>query len=573
MKANNSFFKFISFSIVLEFLLFLPLYLSRSEEGKYWPVLISIPDSLVSRPNPDVFRWCIELGLFLSIYLFTTKRAKAIWADITLSFIYFLLMVFQSYYFILWKIYGEIPVFSYDWALFERVLPVFMKTLQIPAALFYSALSLIAFLLIYVLFKSFRYFQKITGEITLRAKLGYIFLVFILPVLLKLLISHPVESNETKSAIVWISENMNETFSRTRVQSLPDKMDYSTYESYSHLPLESKPNILLIFIEAYGSVLGCVTPYDTAYFNQLKDMEIAISRMGWESATTLSNSTILGGRSWLGFTSLIAGLKIDNHPAYEKLINRYTDFPHLINTLNAQGYHTYRLNTMANFGEDFNKIDSIAGNFFNINSEWTKFNTIPYQGYRYDYFGGIPDQYALNYWNEHVLDRKKQPYFLFFITLNTHAPFYLPPPLLPNWKDLDAIKTSPHKKVRSESGKPIERYAKEVQYILSTMQQFILNRADTNSLIILIGDHQPAGMEYMIKGKTDLYANPMHIITKDKKWIRVLIDNGFQQGMVPKLNRPSLLQHQEIYSFLMSSWAKRDSLNVRLKSLKEGLKF
>lgn len=573
MKAKGAFLKIISFSAALEFVLFLPLYLSRSEEGKFWPVITSMPGALVSRPNPDMFRWCLELGLFLSIYVFTINRAKSAWADIFMSFIYFLMLVFQSYYFILWKIYGEIPIFSYDWALFERVLPVFIKTMQIPPVVFYSALIFIALSLIYILFNCFRYIQKNTTEISPKAILGYAGMVFILPVSLKMLIPHPVESNDTKSAVVWLTENIHKTFSRDRVNDLPDTIHYAPYELYADLPLQSKPNILLIFIEAYGSVIGCVPGYDTAYFMHLKEIESTLSVEGWKSATTLSNSTILGGRSWLGFTSVIAGLKIDNHPAYEKLMNRFTEYPHLINILNRQGYYTYRLNTMANFGEDFKKIDSVAGNFFNLNSEWTKFNSIPYQGYRYDYFGGIPDQYALNYWNENVLNRNKQPYFLFFITLNTHAPFYLPPPLLTNWKDLDAIKTSPHEKVRAESGKPIERYAREVHYILSTMQQFILNKADTNSLIILVGDHQPAGMEYMIKGKTDLYANPMHIITKDEKWIRLLADQGFQHGMVPKLERPSLLQHQEIYSFLMSTWAKRDSLNVSLEHLKGGLKF
>jgi hypothetical protein len=482
------------------------------------------------------------------------------------------MVLFQFYYFILWKIYGEIPIFSYDWALFARVLPVFLKTMGIPGILFYPALTLPAIFLIGLLFSCFRYLHKKIEEISTKAKLVYFVVVFLLPALLKMLIPHPDESNDTKSAIVWLSQNVHKTFSLRRVQSLPDTLNYSHYESYSKLPLKSKPNILLIFIEAYGSVLGCVSPYDTAYYALLKKMEDNLSLAGWKSATTLSNSTILGGRSWLGFTSLIAGLKIDNHPAYEKLIHRFSDYPHLIKTLNNHGYHTYRLNTMANFGEDFKKIDSIAGNFFNINSAWTKFNDIPYQGYRYDYFGGIPDQYALYYWNKNVLNKNKQPYFLFFITLNTHAPFYLPPPMLPNWKDLDAIKISPHDNIRAESGKPIERYAKEVHYILSTLQQYILTEADSNSLIILIGDHQPAGMEYMIKGKTDLYANPIHIITKDEKWVSILTDRGFHQGMVPKLERPSPFNHQEIYSFLMSAWAKHDSLDIRLESLKDGLR-
>ena len=71
---------------------------------------------------------------------------------------------------------------------------------------------------------------------------------------------------------------------------------------------------------------------------QLKAMEDTLSN-AWHMATALSNSTILGGRSWLGFTTLLSGIRIDNHPAYEDMISHHVGYPHLINTLNAQGYH------------------------------------------------------------------------------------------------------------------------------------------------------------------------------------------------------------------------------------------
>ncbi|MBP6795343.1 MAG: hypothetical protein KA143_09830, partial [Saprospiraceae bacterium] len=61
------------------------------------------------------------------------------------------------------------------------------------------------------------------------------------------------------------------------------------------------------------------------------------------------------------------------------------------------------------------------------------------------------------------------------------------------------------------------------------------------------------------------------VITKDSKWISLLIDHGFAQGMVPKLEKPSLLNHQQIYSFLMTMWAVHDSLDYKIEILKDGL--
>ena len=273
MSSGKAFYKFLLISVLMEFALFFPLYISRSEEGKFWPVLTSIPGSLVSRANPDVFRWCLELGLFFSLYLFFARRLNSIWPNVAMSFIYFLLMLFQLYYFILWKIYGEIPVFSYDWALFERVLPVFMKTLQIPALLFYSILTLLAVSLIYILFKCFTLIHLFAKQISSVAILAYLSLVFLFPVFLKTVVPHPIESNDTKSAIVWIVENFHKTISRTRVHALPDSIDCTPYQFFAGLPLKSKPNILLIFIEAYGSVLGWVSPYAAGYLGQLNEIE------------------------------------------------------------------------------------------------------------------------------------------------------------------------------------------------------------------------------------------------------------------------------------------------------------
>lgn len=565
-------FKIYTISVLLQLLLFSPLYFTRKAEGSFFPIIHTIQE-LITRPNPDVFRCCLEWSGIMILFLILNKRRISKYSILLISLIYLFLIVFQWYYFILWKIYGEIPVFRYDFALFERVLPVFIKTMGLAPVVFYSILFLIVFMLYYLFYKLFEYLQNLTKVYDIKFISLYSILFFILPLTIKILIPHSKESNDTKSAIVLISENIYQTFTSSRIHTIPDSLPTSPYTQYSRLDLKSRPNIFLIFIEAYGSILASVPPYDSAYISQLKQIETNFSSHGWHAASALSNSTILGGRSWLGFTSLISGIHIDNHPAYEKIISKFTTYPHLIQTLNNQGYHTYRLNTMANFGKDFKDLDSIAGNYFHINAEWTRYNHIPYQGYKYDYFGGIPDQYALNYWYENVLNKSRQPYFLFFITLNTHAPFYLPPPLVENWKDLDDIKTSPHKTVRLEKGKPIERYAKEVKYILTVLEQFILQKADSNSLFILVGDHQPAGMEYMLKDKTDVYANPMHIITKDKRWITLLKSRGFNHGMVPEFKKGSLLSHEGFYSFFMNTWADLDSLKHDTFILKNGISY
>lgn len=553
-------FIFLGVVCCLQFLLFLPLYLSRMDEGSFWPILNSIPGDVLARSNPDLFRWSLEFAALLATWLFLQKWKWQLNPASIIAMVYILLFIFQCYYYFVWKIYGEIPTWSYDVALLQRVFPVFMKTMGLSPVLIFAAALLVVIILYFLFKKIFTYLSTLIDKMTWSQSTGLSLILFLIPLTLKITGKSISDSAEHKNAVFWIFENIHTTFTLSRVKGLPKLSAPLPYDLYPELKLKSKPDIYLIFIEAYGSIAGTVSPYDRLYANQLKNIEDSLSANAWYMATTLSNSTILGGRSWLGFTTLLSGVRIDNHPAYEDMISHHIGYPHLINTLNAQGYHTYRLNTMANPGQTFSNIDSIAGLYFNT-GKWTRYNDIPYRGYRYDYMGGIPDQYALNFWHDHVLNKSTSPNFLFFITLNTHAPFYLPPPIAENWKDLDAILKSPTGGTRLETGPPIQRYSKEVSYILNVLKKFILEHGNSNSLFILLGDHQPAGMEYMLHGKTDTYATPIHIISKDSHWIDLFKKHGFTNGMVPVFKPNSPLKHEGFYSLFMNIWAQKDSLS------------
>jgi len=539
----------------LQALLFLPLYGTKYAEGHFF---LSF-DQFLNRDNPDLFRWSLDYALIFILILVGFKLKKTKGLIYVLTALYLTLFLFQTYYFISWKIYGEKPVWSYDWALIVRVLPVFMRTMEISPEVFYLILILVIILFFIVLNRLHQFLLKTLTSFTTYYLWITGLLVFILPYFLYVVHRRSENSSNTYPVITWIIQDIKWTFTQDRIKPLPDFQDRLDYTAYYNLPLKSKPNIFLIFVEAYGSIAGAVAPYNQAYWERLELMESRLTARGWQAAATLSNSTILGGRSWLGFTTLISGLRIDNHLAYEKLIRQYTAYPQLIRVLNHLGYHTYRLNTMANFGTSFAKLDSTAIQFYG-HKTWTKYSDLPYQGYRYDYFGGIPDQFALNFWDEEILVKNQEPFFLFFITLNTHAPFYLPPPLMDNWKDLNAIKSSPHHTTRSEAGAPVYRYVQDVIYNLSFLEKYILEKGDSNSLFILLGDHQPAGMEYLLKSKTDTYATPIHIISQDTRWIEALKKKGFDSGMSPVFKPGSLLRHEGFYSFFMQTWSEIDSL-------------
>lgn len=78
-------------------------------EGSFFPHLASLPQSLITRSNPDIFRWSLDYALIFMLCLLLQKRMKLTILAGGIAVIYFILLAFQIYYFIVWKIYGEIP--------------------------------------------------------------------------------------------------------------------------------------------------------------------------------------------------------------------------------------------------------------------------------------------------------------------------------------------------------------------------------------------------------------------------------------------------------------------------------
>ena len=105
------------------------------------------------------------------------------------------------------------------------------------------------------------------------------------------------------------------------VTRFDDKTVRQAYD-YTGYQLTKKPNIYLIFVESYGSVLYKRTDYRTAYTMLLTELEDQLTRGGWHATTALSESPMWGGGSWMAYTSLLFGLRIASQPQYLAMMNK-----------------------------------------------------------------------------------------------------------------------------------------------------------------------------------------------------------------------------------------------------------
>lgn len=548
--------------LVSNILLFLPVYLTNWNHSSFLPFSgirnVSIEGKLsifFLNHNFNPFRLCIEWSiiLILSIFLIKHIKAKSV-LHFLLAIFWILFLLYQLYYAFMMYIYGIVPQWNADFPLIKEVLPVFLSSLKINYWVLFLGIGVIFSIIVYTSYKAIHFCFIIIDDHILTKRQYYTIAIICFILLLSTYRYKNIERYDYRLNFQWLIPKIYHCFTAP-IKNHLDNLEYRLipYNSYFNLKLNNPPNIYIIFLESYGSVALRAEALKDTMLNHLFNKETELKEFGWKIASTWSEAPIKGGRSWLSFTSVFAGSKIDNQVAYNELLNEHQDYPHLIRFLKNNQYVAHRLNTMQTNDQTEKLIPYDLIHRFHEFDTWTQHHDIPYTGYQYNPMGGIPDQYALNYVYDQNIKEKPGPHFLFFITLDSHAPFYPPPPLIDNYKLLDSITQSPDGKIWSLETPGFKRYTDAIKYQLDFTTQFIKNNGTENDLFILLGDHQPPAMEYLIKGIIHDASVPLHFITKNEKLLNYLMASDFVIGMNPTTNNNVYWSHEGIYSLLVSS--------------------
>lgn len=153
---------------------------------------------------------------------------------------------------------------------------------------------------------------------------------------------------------------------------------------------------------------------------------------------------------------------------------------------------------------------------------------ITYRGPRFG-FSTMPDQYALHVLQERELGRRhRAPIFSEIFLTSSHEPWIRIPPLIP-WNRLG--NGSVYNRL------PIDRvgltdtqqgYAKSIKYTLHTVFSFLEQFGTKNTVLILLGDEQPARV--VDQANHDV---PATIIAHDPKVLQALSSWGWTNGLLP----------------------------------------
>lgn len=552
-RHPNLFFGVAFFS--LNALLFLPDYLLNRSTSALFPAEVlrgegfwrAVYQLLLWRENLDPWRLSLELTVLVALWCNIRWLRHPAMRGLVVGF-YLVALAYALYEAVVSSIYRVDPVFYSQYYLARDGLPFLARHLQTSFLTYLVAgLGLVGALILIMGGVNLLLVSAAEPQLHRAAPIGMALLAGF-ALLAGVLYQHRTAQPEMVVSSLVFKLRQNIAASIQLYEDIASFDDDTALRAYNYLPyrLRNKPDIYLIFVESYGSVLYKRPDYAEAYTRLLGELEQQLAAAGWQSATALSESPTWGGGSWMAYTSLLFGLRIDNHPYYLTLFNKYQDqpYPNLGHYLQSQGYYYTWVSSIA---DELNDKTWVKYSRFLGVDRWLRYRDLDYSGPRYGWGPAPPDQYVLNYTRELLKEQSDQPLFFVTLTQNSHYPWVPQPQLAASWRTLkQADGVDPVAPVDVAHADKRQHYLQAITYQLQMLADFVVNSQDRQSLFILVGDHQPP----QVSRRSDGWDTPVHIISQDRALLAAFTEYGFSPGLRASTLNPSL-RHEAFYSLLV----------------------
>ena len=332
-------------------------------------------------------------------------------------------------------------------------------------------------------------------------------------------------------------------FAHERARSVVEGLEYDAafreeldVAGYGDIPADKifadlqGADVLLIFVEAYGraalddaTIAQSVRPALEAFDNTLREKGYA-ARSAWMTSPTF------GGQSWLAHGSFVTGLWVDNQRRYESLFVSERDT--LMHDFSRGGWRTVGVMPQIT-------LEWPEGEFFGYDKIYAAAD-LEYAGPRFDYMT-MPDQYTLSVLHRRELAPLERPPVMAEVALiSSHLPWTPMPKVVP-WDD---IKTGEVFFEERHPRGPINwtdaalmrsHFTDAMIYELQTLESFVGELANDNTLLIIMGDHQPIPI---VSGESAPYDVPIHVIATNPALLEEIEAWSWTPGMVPDDQSP-----------------------------------
>ena len=291
-------------------------------------------------------------------------------------------------------------------------------------------------------------------------------------------------------------------------------------------------DVIFAFVESYGRSAVQGSSFAPGIDRLLDRSTQQLSADGFGSRSAFLTSPTFGAISWLAHSTFQSGLWVNSQQRYDVLMTsqRLT----LSKLFKRAGWRTVS-------DIPANTHDWPQGAFYGYDQFYDSRN-VGYRGPRFGY-PTMPDQYTLDAFHRMELaPRHRQPVMAEIDLVSSHAPWSRTPHLIDQAKVGDGSvfagmpEQSPSKTVVWRSPASVRAaYGQSIQYSLSSLVSFVQHYGNDNTVLVLLGDHQPANI---VSGQDADHDVPITVVARDRSVLGQFADWGWQDGMHPSPAAP-----------------------------------
>ncbi|GAB2458440.1 CDP-alcohol phosphatidyltransferase [Streptomyces incanus] len=294
-------------------------------------------------------------------------------------------------------------------------------------------------------------------------------------------------------------------------------------------------DVLITFIESYGRAAledPVIAPGVTGTLDTGTE---SLAKAGFAARSGWLTSSTFGGSSWLGHSTALSGLWIDNQQRYR--------------TATASD----RLTLTKAFGKagGWDTVGVVPGvqkgwpeaTWFGLDKVYDAFR-LGYRGPKFSW-STMPDQYTLEAFQrlEHGRKRDGNKNLMAEIILTSSHQPWAPLPELVGWDELgDGSVFGPVQKAGKQPGDIIadttesrREYGKSVEYSVTALTQWLERYGTDDTVLVFLGDHQPIARVSGLRASRDV---PVTIVARDPEVLDKVADWNWTEGLRPDRDAP-----------------------------------
>ncbi|MFI2633404.1 CDP-alcohol phosphatidyltransferase [Streptomyces collinus] len=292
-------------------------------------------------------------------------------------------------------------------------------------------------------------------------------------------------------------------------------------------------DVIFTFIESYGRS-AVEDPIMAPGVDRTLDTSTeALQKAGFAARSGWLTSATYGGSSWLGHSTTMSGLWIDNQRRYRTV---------------SAGDHLTLTKAFQKTGA-WDTVGVMPGvqkgwpeeKWYGLDKLYDS-RDLGYRGPKFSW-STMPDQYALEAFQRQVHGKKRdKPLMSFVILTSSHQP-WAPIPKMVGWDELgdgsvfDAIQKAGNKAsdVLTDTTRSREEYGKSIQYSVTSLTQWLERYGTDDSVLVFLGDHQPIAR---VSGNGASRDVPVSIVAKDPKVLDKVAGWNWTEGLKPDRDAP-----------------------------------